>query len=342
MPASKRSIHLDVPRDYVLRRDATSYGYFLLEPNRWVPENEAFDRTLTIDQRAIDVRITQPRPGGRIVAGTPLVLSSDRARTKAEWTKVRSALIRMLRLDEGAKVLAEFHRLDPRFKREGCGRLMRSPTFFEDLIKTVTSCNVTWATTIAMNRKLCQHFGPGSASGARGFPSPEVLSRVRPATLRARCSVGYRDHRIVELARMFTRGDINPEWFEDPAHSDQAVYDAAIALPGIGPYAASNLLQLLGRYARLPLDSEGLRHGETVLGFRGTDAAIMKRLKQHYQPMGPHAFRSYWFELRTSYQERSGPSWTWLPKRPAPVLSRAHKAAFSAEKPTGTRTNARG
>ncbi len=37
-------------------------------------------------------------------------------------------------------------------------------------------------------------------------------------------------------------------------------------------------MQLLGRYHRLPLDSESVRHGKTVLGFQGTHKQIMKRI----------------------------------------------------------------
>ncbi|HYE03579.1 MAG TPA: hypothetical protein VD963_10135, partial [Phycisphaerales bacterium] len=81
--------------------------------------------------------------------------------------------------------------------------------------------------------------------------------------------------------------------------------------PGVGPYAAANIMQLLGRYARLPLDTESLRHGKTVLGYTGTDGAILRALHAHYAPMGPHAFRSYWFELWAFYESRRGPAWTW-------------------------------
>jgi 3-methyladenine DNA glycosylase/8-oxoguanine DNA glycosylase len=183
---------------------------------------------------------------------------------------------------------------------------MRSPTFFEDVIKTVTSCNVTWPSTVTMNRRLCEVVGRGGA-----FPTPKRIARTRPATLRARCRVGYRDARIIELARMFASREIEPEWFEDPATPDDALWDRLLDLPGIGPYAAANIMQLLGRYHRLPLDSESLRHGKTVMGLKGTDRAIMKRMHKHFEPFGRHAFRSYWFELWAFYESKQGPSWGW-------------------------------
>ncbi len=306
---------IQVPRDYVLRRDYCSYGYFLLEPNDWNPREEIVTRVLELAEGPTVLRITQPlhspdrkRAGRR--AGQPLALISDRALSRPEKDQARRLITRMLRLDEDHGLIREFHAVDPRWKRSGRGRLMRSPTLFEDVIKTVTSCNVTWPSTVVMNRRLCEVVGRGGA-----FPSPRRLARTRPATLRARCRTGYRDQRIVELAGMFASGEIEPEWFEDPGTTDEAIWERLLDLPGIGPYAAANIMQLLGRYHRLPLDSESLRHAKAVLGMRGSDRAMMKALHAHFAPFGKHAFRSYWFELWEFYERKAGVSWTWEKKR---------------------------
>jgi 3-methyladenine DNA glycosylase/8-oxoguanine DNA glycosylase len=168
-----------------------------------------------------------------------------------------------------------------------------------------------------MNRKLCRVFGRKSASGLYSFPTAARLARARPATLRARCSVGYRDARMVELAKIFAAaergrtGVLNLAWVEDPATPEEELFEALQELPGVGPYAAANIMQLLGRYTRLPLDTESVRHGRTVLGYKGTSARLMKRLHAHYRPFGEHRFRSYWFELWRYYEAKRGPSWTW-------------------------------
>ena len=67
----------------------------------------------------------------------------------------------------------------------------------------------------------------------------------------------------------------------------------------------------LGRYARLPLDTESVRHGRTMLGFKGSSAQVMKKVKRHFEPVGDQAFRSYWFEMWTFYESKHGPAWTW-------------------------------
>ena len=100
-------------------------------------------------------------------------------------------------------------------------------------------------------------------------------------------------------------------WVENPATSDEDLWDALLEWPGIGPYAAANVMQLLGRYHRLPLDTESVRHGRDLLGFKGTSSQIMKRVHRHYEPLGEHKFRSYWFELWEFYEKKRGPAWTW-------------------------------
>ncbi len=316
------TFRIPVPTDFVLARDVCSYGYFLLEPNHWDPAGMVFRTTMDLGRaggQAVTVRMTQGKRDDRPhsyaslkrFAGLPLVVRADRSLDAAEKKGVRAALSRMLNLSEARERIGEFHRLDKRFRKSGRGRLMRSPTLFEDVLKTVTSCNVQWPSTIIMNRRLCEVVGRESASGLFAFPTAERLAKMRAASLRARCRVGYRDARMIELARMFAKGEIDVAWIEDPATPDEELWDAMLEWPGIGPYAAANIMQLLGRYHRLPLDTESVRHGRDLLGFKGSSAKIMKRVFKHFEPFGTHRFRSYWFELWEFYERKRGPAWTW-------------------------------
>lgn len=309
---------IPVPADYILPRDACSYGYFLLAPNYWHVPTQTLWRVIDLPSGPVRIGLSQPgaETSWRSAKGRPLSVKTDRAVPKADRPELLRQVTRMLRLDEPAEVLAGFHKLDKRWKRLGSGRLFRSPTMWEDVVKTITSCNVAWPNTMTMNARLCEVFGApveGSGVGAKGlsFPTPEKIARQKPLTLRTRCRVGYRDARIVELAKMFVRGEVNPAWFEDPATPDEAVREALIELPGIGPYAAHNIMQLLGRYGHLPLDSESVRHAKTILGYKGPTRQLMKRLEKHYEPFGPHKFRSYWFELWDFYQAKRGKAHTW-------------------------------
>jgi hypothetical protein len=98
---------------------------------------------------------------------------------------------------------------------------------------------------------------------------------------------------------------------EDPAAPDADLFEALLELPGIGPYAAGNIMQLAGRYGRLALDSESVRHGREALKMRGPPASVLRRLALRYKAFGPDAFRAYWFDLWADYERRHGPAWTW-------------------------------
>jgi 3-methyladenine DNA glycosylase/8-oxoguanine DNA glycosylase len=335
---SATHLSLATPTDYVLHRDACSYGYFLLSPNAWDPGTGSLWRVLTLGAhrakpRAVLVHISQAvrRASGRSSAkvtakqAAPLVVVCRPAISASEAEEVRAQLVRMLRLDESAETIAAFHRKDPRFASGGHGRLMRSPTLFEDIIKTVTSCNMQWPGTMSMNRKLCEVLGTVARLGrgerlpegveAHGFPTPRQVATARASTLRARCRTGYRDQRMIAIAKRFVlpvaKGGLDASKLEDPATTDDVVMEMLLELPGIGPYAAANIMQLLGRYHRLPLDSESVRHGRMVLGMRGSSAQVMRRVKAHFAPFGEHAFRSYWFELREFYESVHGPAHLW-------------------------------
>src|SRR5690606_15683460 len=144
-------------------------------------------------------------------AGAPLEVRADRALSRAEANEAKRLIGRMLSLD--APDIHEYHALDETARATGRGRLFRSPTLFEDVIKTVTSCNVAWTSTIRMNQRLCEVVRPA-------FPPPAQLARRRASTLRARCSVGYRDARIIELAKLFRSGAIDERRLTDPATPD--------------------------------------------------------------------------------------------------------------------------
>ncbi len=292
------------PADFELARDVCSYGYFVLMPNAWDVSGQRLFRVLEFDEKPSACVIDQCEDG-------KLRVRFDRRLDRAQQSQARVQISRMLCLEMARDDIRAFHRVDPRWKKSGRGRLFRSPTLFEDVIKTVTSCNVTWPGTVNMNRRLCEVCGRKSASGAYSFPSAKKLARTRLGTLRGRCRVGYRDQRIIDLAKLFVSGHVDEAWLTDPSVSDDEVFKFLISLPGIGPYASGNIMQLLGRYSRLAIDTETIRHGKAVLGMVGTDGQIIKALHAHYEPFGEHKFRSYWFELWAHYESKAGPAHLW-------------------------------
>jgi 3-methyladenine DNA glycosylase/8-oxoguanine DNA glycosylase len=285
-----RSWSITLPAVFDLRSAVCSYGFHLLAPNRW--ERDRLVRplrdaaggvaTATIRQRGRRLGVAVDRPIER--GGIPLASAGIR---------------RMLRLDEDLTAWRALHR--PAARRR-FGRIFRSPTLFEDIVKTITSCNVAWTQTLRMNQLLCDHVGL-----AGDFPTPHELAAWSPRKLAEVCRVGYRAERIVRLARQVADGRLDLAWFEHPARSTEELDQALRRLYGIGPYAANNILQLLGRYDRLPVDSELIRHMKQAHGARGSVARIAAAARRRYEPFAPYQFLAYWFELWFRYDLTPSP-----------------------------------
>lgn len=300
-----RPITLATPPGYDLKRAVCSYGYFVLAPNRWDPVTLTFSRPLRLAWgRVIGVTIEQKTRG--------LTVRTTHTLGKAARADVVAQVRRMLRLDED---LSAWYRLCPEARRRKFGRLFRSPTFFEDIVKTITGCNVSWPNTCNMNRLLCAHVG-GPAPGNNAFPSPEQVAAMEPHELAAVAKVGYRAERIVRLARDVVEGRLDLAWFEDPARTSDELYAELLRIHGLGPYAAANLCCVLGHYERIAIDTETYRHFCTTQGRQRPQdpKRLHDDIEAHYARYAPYQFLGYWFDLWRFYERFIGrPAWRWQP-----------------------------
>ena len=63
---------------------------------------------------------------------------------------------------------------------QGAGRLLRSPTVFEDVVKTICTTNCTWSATVRMVSALVGTLGRPAvgAPGRRAFPTPAAMAQA--------------------------------------------------------------------------------------------------------------------------------------------------------------------
>ena len=249
-------------------------------------------------QHKVHTRITQSSTGQSIA------IYCNRKVSRDDQQHIKHQIIRMLRIDEDVR---PWYRLNAIAKRRGFSRLFRGADLFEDIVKTITSCNVTWPNTVNMNRLLVEHVGYG------GFPTPEQVADFGEQRLKDRCKVGYRAGRIAQLGRDVSDGKIDLAWFEHDDRTSDEVYDALLKLHGIGPYAAANICMLLGYYDRLAIDTETYRHFCKHYNVKRPEdpSKLHKRIEKHYGQYDPYAFLAYWFELWQGYEKRFGPSEKW-------------------------------
>lgn len=140
---------------------------------------------------------------------------------------------------------------------QGRGRILRSPTLFEDVVKTILTTNTSWGGTIRMVENVVAQFGdPLPGAGSRhAFPPPERLASSDEETLRGSTGLGYRAPYVLDLAQSVAEGQLDLEALKTAEISTAELRQQLLSIRGVGDYAAANLLMLLGRYDHIPVDS---------------------------------------------------------------------------------------
>src|SRR5690606_1448125 len=89
---------------------------------------------------------------------------------------------------------------------DGAGRLLRSATVYEDLIKTLCTTNCSWALTKKMVENLVGSLGEETATGAKAFPTAAAMAEMDETFYRREIKAGYRSPYFVEIAEAVASG----------------------------------------------------------------------------------------------------------------------------------------
>jgi 3-methyladenine DNA glycosylase/8-oxoguanine DNA glycosylase len=242
---------LRTPNHFNFRRTVLSHGWCILLPFELDRANWILTRVLTLDRgKPVTVEVS-PRKGGMTLE------VSRRVGERAQQSIVRDVR-HMFRLDDDLQSFYEQVSSDPEFSwiaQQGAGRLLRSPTVYEDLVKMICTTNCSWALTEKMVTALVRELGTASDDGRRSFPTPEMMA-LKPADFyRDTIRAGYRAPYLKELAQRVASGELEVEgWLTSNAPVVDLIKQMK-SVKGVGNYAAENLLKLLGRYDGLALDS---------------------------------------------------------------------------------------
>lgn len=219
-----------------------------------------------------------------------LAVESAQRLGKRDADRVRALVARMFRLDHD---LSPFYALiagDPQlgWAAAGAGRMLASPTVFEDVVKTICTTNCAWSGTIRMTRALAE-LGDGA------FPEPEILAGAPDAWFRDVARMGYRGPYLRTIAREVAAGRLDLErLLPDRGLDDATVEEILLALPGVGPYAAAHVMQLLGRHRRLVLDSWTR---PTYLRLAKKKRAADSSINRAFARYGEYAGLAFWLTL---------------------------------------------
>jgi 3-methyladenine DNA glycosylase/8-oxoguanine DNA glycosylase len=285
-----------VPDGFKLSTVAKSHGWYDLPPFAW--DDTCLRAVVRAGGALHDVTVVEDA-GGLIVTAEPGGAARD---------ELRAIVTSMLRLDEDLAPLYALTDGDERLgyaRAHAVGRMLRAPTVYEDVIKMLLTTNCTWTLTRIMVGRLIETLGEAAPSGTRAFPTPAAMAKKNEKFYRDVVRAGYRAPHLMTIARAVSRGTIDPEAWRRPELDDALLRKELLALPGIGPYAADNLLRLCGHYGYLGLDSwcRG-KLKKLYPRIRTVDKFAEKR----YRPFGKFAGLAMWLDLTRDWHEEPGGS----------------------------------
>jgi len=244
-------ITIRTPNNFNFRRTVMSHGWCALPPFE-------FDKTKWTLTRVIDLGNSKPVTVAVSASNRGVVAETSRPIGKRPSEQIVRDVRHMFRLDDDMAKFYDAVSGEPEFAwiaSEGAGRLLRSPTVFEDLVKMICTTNCSWALTEKMVNGLVDELGRESDDGRKSFPTAEAMAGVSEKFYRDRVRAGYRSPYLKELAQRVASGELDVEnWLQVNLPHDQFMKELK-RVKGVGNYAAENLLKLLGRYDGLALDS---------------------------------------------------------------------------------------
>jgi len=299
-----------------LRRVFLSHGIASLPPMRL--DEKAWTFEITVPLAAVGARtltVSQARPGHGLVSMVGESLTPGVG--SAVMTQVRHVLSLDLDLTPFYAVASD----DPDLSWvvRGAGRMVRSPTVFEDVVKTICTTNTSWGGTTRMVNALVEHLGekaPGAPAGGpygRAFPTPQAMATAPADFYKAVAGAGYRGAYLKDLSVAVAEGRVDLESLgrtSRDAVPDDDVVTQLQALPGVGPYAAAHIMLMLGRYSQLILDSWTRPKYARLLGRKRqvSDRTIVRRFRRY----GPYAGLAFWLFLTRDWIADEAASYSWV------------------------------
>uniref|UniRef100_A0A0E0LPA0 Uncharacterized protein n=1 Tax=Oryza punctata TaxID=4537 RepID=A0A0E0LPA0_ORYPU len=192
-----------------LEATVCSHGLFMMAPNRWDPASRVLVRPLRLaSDRAtsVAVRVSRhpARPSDALLVS---VVGAPDALSPLDQTSILEQVRRMLRLnEEDGRAVAEFQAMHAMAREAGFGRIFRSPTLFEDMVKCILLCNCQWTRTLSMSAALCElQLELRSSSITQDFQSrtPPIRERKRKCSnkqnVRVKLETKFNEDKLVCL-----------------------------------------------------------------------------------------------------------------------------------------------
>ncbi|HET6668753.1 MAG TPA: hypothetical protein VFH15_00845 [Pyrinomonadaceae bacterium] len=290
-------ITISTPPTFNFKRTIISHGWCELLPF-------AIDREQWTLTRTLDLGAAAPLTIALSATKRSVQINPSRTIGKQAAEAVLSQVRHILRLDDDLKRFYQTMKGDPDFEwvsDQGAGRMLRSPTVFEDLVKMICTTNCSWALTEKMVTGLVENLGRKSSNSQRTFPTPEAMALMPEKFYVKEVRAGYRAGYLKELADRVASGELNVEsWLTSDLPTPDLIKELK-GVKGVGNYAAENLLKLLGRYDGLALDSWTRSKFYSVRN-NGRKAAD-KKIARYYSRFNEWRGLALWCDMTRDWME---------------------------------------
>ncbi|MGD0038109.1 MAG: 3-methyladenine DNA glycosylase [Bacteroidota bacterium] len=247
-------IAFNAPKDFDFWRTVYSHGWCSLLPFNVDKEHHVLNRILTLTNGSLVLCRISDQKKSQLSIKT----NSSALLTVAHRSEVIRQITSCLRLTED---FSDFYRETRRYPKYSwiakikAGRMLRSPSVFEDVVKMICTTNCSWALTEIMINNLVEKLGKTFDDSNKSFPSPGALAGTTDQFLRTHIKAGYRSPFLLEFAKEVASGKLDVEHWRSSELTTEALFKELHSIKGVGAYSAGNILKLLGRYDYLGLDS---------------------------------------------------------------------------------------
>ena len=264
-----------------------AHGWADLEPFRIGQDLRTLNYSLLIaPQKIVQVKIIDE-------SDTTIRIFSDEDLGQTDIERVVDLIRHIFRLDEN---FAEFYHIaetEPAFKwivEKKAGRLLRAGSLWEDMVKILCTTNCSWHLTKLMVSNMVQKIAQGTH-----FPEPAEIAVLDENFLRKEVKMGYRAPFLLEMAQNVKNNLIDLKQWAHWVGNSEELFKEMRKIKGLGEYAVSSILKLLGHYDYLGIDSWGRRtFAERYNQGKRTDD---RSIRSKYKKYGKWSGLFFWMDL---------------------------------------------
>ncbi|HEY0728162.1 MAG TPA: hypothetical protein VGD38_08850, partial [Pyrinomonadaceae bacterium] len=214
-------IRIPTPQNFNFKRTIISHGWYGLLPFGLNSEKWELSRVIDVGPKPpVNVTMSGRKRHVRVTV--------QRELNQTETAKVIRDARHILRLDDDLQPFYLATGADPEFAWigvQGAGRMLRSPTVFEDLVKMLCTTNCSWALTQKMVTGLVENLGRETADDGekrRSCPTAAVMAEMPLKFFVDEVRSGYRAPYLKELAGRVAAGELNvEEWLTSPVSTPE-------------------------------------------------------------------------------------------------------------------------